>query len=244
MFTSMEIKSLNELEFNVYRYITENQKSIRYMSIRELADASHVSTSTVLRFCKKMGCNGYSEFKVEFKHYLDSLFKTKKKYDSSEITNFFNHAFTETYQNELEQIALILSQSENIIFIGIGNSACTAQYAARYFSNTGKFSVCVSDPFFPINQSLKTHSTVVAVSVSGETEEILYLANKFKINKCTIISITNSKDCTLAQISDYNINCYVSMQKIGPLDLTTQVPILYIIEQLAYRQCNCLPDNT
>lgn len=42
-----------------------------YMTIRELADASAVSTTTALRFCKKMHCDGYSEFRIRFKLYLE-----------------------------------------------------------------------------------------------------------------------------------------------------------------------------
>lgn len=34
--------------------------------------------------------------------------------------------------------------------VGIGNSGSIASYSARYFSNLGKFALCVSDPFYPI----------------------------------------------------------------------------------------------
>ena len=72
MFTYEEIMSLNELEMNVYQYVLRNKEKAGYMKIRELAKEAHVSTTTVLRFCKKMGCDGYSEFKVQFKLYLGS----------------------------------------------------------------------------------------------------------------------------------------------------------------------------
>ncbi|EIS31404.1 MurR/RpiR family transcriptional regulator, partial [Yersinia pestis] len=54
MFTYKEISTLNELELIVYNYIIKNTDKVMYMTIRELADASGVSTTTVLRFCKKM----------------------------------------------------------------------------------------------------------------------------------------------------------------------------------------------
>ena len=70
MFRCQEIKSLNELELEVYNYIVRHQEQVVEMKIRELAEAAHVSTTTVLRFCKKVGCNGYSEFKLKYKMYL------------------------------------------------------------------------------------------------------------------------------------------------------------------------------
>lgn len=54
MFTCQEIKSFNALELEVYNYIMRHQDQVVEMKIRELADATHVSTTTILRFCKKI----------------------------------------------------------------------------------------------------------------------------------------------------------------------------------------------
>ncbi|MGN0324217.1 MAG: MurR/RpiR family transcriptional regulator [Oliverpabstia sp.] len=244
LFTSAEIKNLNELELAIYNYIASNQNVVQYMTIRELSLAAHVSTSTILRFCKKMGCEGYSEFKLEFKHYLNSLSKPHMNYDASEIGNFFHHAFHEEFQLKIEHIAEIISRHSCVIFLGIGNSGCTAQYAARYFSNAGKFCLCVTDPFHPVKPDNLLNPIAVAISVSGETEEVISLANRFKVNGCPLISITMSQNCTLAHISDYNLNCYISLNKKGALDFTSQVPILYIIEQLGYHQLDYISSDS
>ena len=53
----------------VYEYVVKDPEKVKYMRIRELADEVHVSTSTILRFCKKMGCSGYSEFKLQLRDY-------------------------------------------------------------------------------------------------------------------------------------------------------------------------------
>lgn len=53
----------------VYTYVSKHKNQVMYMTIRELAEAAGVSTTTVLRFCKKMGCDGYSEFRIRFKLY-------------------------------------------------------------------------------------------------------------------------------------------------------------------------------
>ena len=62
LFTAQQIQSLNELEVLVYRYINEHPNTVPFMRIRELAAEAHVSTTTVLHFCKKMGCDGYAQF--------------------------------------------------------------------------------------------------------------------------------------------------------------------------------------
>ena len=65
MFSYEVLQSLNDLEMLVYSYIMEHKEEVQYMTIRELSQAVHVSTSTVIRFCKKAGCDGYSEFRVD-----------------------------------------------------------------------------------------------------------------------------------------------------------------------------------
>lgn len=56
MFTHEIVKSFNQLEMDVYNYIVQNEEQVIHMKVRELADAVHVSTTTILRFCKKAGC--------------------------------------------------------------------------------------------------------------------------------------------------------------------------------------------
>ena len=72
MFSYETIQLFNDLELVIYNYIMKNSSQVQYMTIRELADAVHVSTSSIMRFCKKAGCDGYAEFRVKFKLYLES----------------------------------------------------------------------------------------------------------------------------------------------------------------------------
>ena len=60
MFSHAAIASLNNLEMLVYNYVIKNRDKVMYMTIRELADAAGVSTTTVLRFCRKLKCEGYA----------------------------------------------------------------------------------------------------------------------------------------------------------------------------------------
>ena len=71
MFTHAAIANLNGLEMLVYNFVIKNRDKVMYMTIRELADAVGVSTTTVLRFCRKLNCEGYSEFRVRLKLYLE-----------------------------------------------------------------------------------------------------------------------------------------------------------------------------
>lgn len=67
MFSYEEIQKYNETDICIYKYIVSNIDKVRYMTIRELAKAIHISTSTILRFCNKNNFEGYSDFKEALK---------------------------------------------------------------------------------------------------------------------------------------------------------------------------------
>lgn len=232
MFKYETIQSLNDLEMLVYNYIIEHKQEVKYMTIRELADAVHVSTSTVLRFCKKNNCDGYSEFRTKFKMYLSEEKKKQPQNGIDEISHFFQTVSTPAFENTLSVVSNVLKNAKQIIFIGIGTSGHLGKYGARYFSNLDKYSQYIEDPYFPINSDME-NTVVIALSVRGETVEVIKLAERFKLHNCKLISITNQSACTLAKMSDYNLSYYVTERMVGDeYNITTQVPVIYLIETL------------
>lgn len=244
MFTYEEIMSLNELEMTVYQYILKNKEKAGYMKIRELAEEAHVSTTTILRFCKKMGCSGYSEFKVQFKMYLKNQIEPETDIDISNLTDYLKRFKTEDYMKTIDQAALMLQQSSSIIFIGVGTSGMLAKYGARYFSNVGWLSLCIDDPFTPVFGEHQEETVVVALSVSGETEQVLGMANGLKMKGCRLISITNTPNCTLARMSDCNISYYMPVRKTARyFNITLQAPVVTILEILGNKLYRLAPER-
>ena len=235
MFGYEVIKSLNDLEMLVYDYIMKHKQTVVYMTVRELADAVHVSASTVMRFCKKAGFDGYSEFKVRFKMYVKEEARHQNVEDLQELQEYFDKAGTTSFQNAVYEAADIVRAAKQVIFIGLGTSGILGKYGARYFSNLGKFSQYIEDPYFPVLGGVDD-LVVIALSVSGETEQVIEMVNRFKQNQCKIISITNRNSSTLAKISDFNLSYYVMEADIGNhVNMTTQVPVIYLIEAIGRR---------
>ncbi|MBN0818814.1 MurR/RpiR family transcriptional regulator, partial [Pseudomonas aeruginosa] len=82
------------------------------MTIRELAEAAGVSTTTVLRFCRKLQCEGYSEFRVRFKLYLEQNEPQQANIGASEIMSFFKSVNNDEFDELLEQAVDIILVSE------------------------------------------------------------------------------------------------------------------------------------
>lgn len=238
MFNYEIIQSLNDLELSLYRYIMKNAEKVVYMRIRELSDEAHVSTTTILRFCKKVNCEGYSEFKVKLKMHIQKNEENKISDDTSIIIDFFRKLDNSELDKKLNVVCDFIKEARNVIFIGTGTSGILCKYAARYFSSIGRFAMYIDDPYFPRNYRMYEESVIIAISVSGETATVIDHISNLKREHSTVISITNSENCTIAKISDLNISYYVQREKIGISDITTQIPVLYIIESIGKRLHN------
>lgn len=232
MFSNELIASFNELEMSLYNYIVQNSEKVAYMRIRELADETHVSTATILRFCRKLHCEGFSEFKVKLKIHLKENKKTTIKSSQHSIVEFFERTLKGDLEEKIRQAASLVNLADNVIFIGIGSSGILAEYGARYFSSLGKFSMYIKDPHFPIHSKLMFNSVTIVLSVSGENNFTVTHLHQLKQKGSKIISITNTRLSTIAKSSDINIPYYVTEEFIEEANITTQVPVIYILESM------------
>lgn len=239
MFSHELLASFNELDLSIYNCIIKNKNQISHMKIKDLADEAHVSTATVLRFCKKIGCEGYSEFRLRYKEYLKHENSHGNDTNETTLKGFVSRINSQDFQSSIDMAYDMLKDSQRIIFIGIGSSGILGKYGARFFSNVGRFSLYVEDPFLPILQDMAHDTVTVALSVSGNTEQTIYLANQLKERGSRLIAITNNSDSTLSRIADCNITYYVPEIMAHDTNITTQVPVVYILETLAMKFYNC-----
>ncbi len=250
MFTYEQIQSLNELELAVYNYVIQNIGQVRTMKIRELADQAHVSTTTVLRFCSKMGCDGYSEFKLRLKILKEKAAIKEVQDDVSGMLDFFTKINTTEFKEIIQSCATMIEKAQRVFFLGIGSSGILGQYGARFFSNIGIYSSHVTDPFYPMPDT-EEQSVLIVLSVSGETEMILQQVSQYKQKNFKIISITNSENSTLGKVSDGVVSYYMPIKVMGHhYNVTTQVPVVHIIEslgrsaqQLRFQKERCLSEK-
>lgn len=238
MFECDVIQSLNELELSVYEYIMKNREKVMYMKIRELANEAHVSTTTILRFCKKVKCGGFSEFKFKFKMYLEDNPNREIIEDASSTIENLKRIANPDYDEKIEQLCNLVINNDNVIFLGGGLSGIVGKYGARYMSSIGKFATYIDDLLFPHTNEYYKKALIIVISMSGETSEIINAINELKKGKCIIASITNSENSTIAKMSDFNISYYVQEERLGAVNITSHLPPIYILETVGKRIYN------
>jgi len=247
LFTTQQLKNLNDLELEIYKYVSQNMNQINKMKIRDLATELHCSTTTILRFCRKLDCNGYTEFKLKLK-----MLQSRKKIDLSNQDD--ESAAFQYFQNmnprlndEIKEAANLVYKANRIMLMGMGTSGIMAKFGARYLSNMGKLVHYVDDPFYPVPDEFYKDFAIIIISTSGETTEMIDKINRFKTLNATTIAITNSATSTMAKISDFSLSYYIPIEKrsdyLNVHDVTTQVPVVYLIEKLGKEVYKLIQNN-
>lgn len=234
MFKQEILNSFNELDYSIYNAVLRYGTRIASIQVKELADTAHVSTASVVRFCKKIGCNGYSEFKYRYREELQNTASTQIPGESKELNTILEYVKSPIFLEKINMAFRYLQAATHVLFLGVGISGDLTNFGARTFCNVGCFSLCINDPFLPIPLLKGTNPVVVALSFSGTTEETLHITQRFIENGSVVISITNTDKNPLAQISDVNIPYFVNeIPILGLGNLGTQIPALYTLELLA-----------
>lgn len=117
-------------------------------------------------------------------------------------------------------IELLSCCKSKVIVTGIGKSGVIAQKIAQTLTSTGTIAVFVhpSDALHGSLGVITTGDVVIALSNSGETDEILLLLPTLKNRGIKLISIVGNLDSTLARQSDVVLDASVD-QEACPLNL-------------------------
>lgn len=239
LFTYQQISGLNDTEVLIYRYVIKNISSVIKMSVRDLAEATHVSTATIVRFCQKLECNGFVEFKTKLKLFKEGLMLPEADDQIDILLEFFNYARSDDFKKKIEEFVVYIKEAKSIVFLGIGTSGLLGKYGARYFSNVGYYSQGITDPYYPPPVDKNESSLVIALTESGETREVIDQLKMYQSLNTKIVVITNKPGSTIAQMADLGIYYYVK-DVILPqtYNISSQVPVLYILERVTHELQN------
>ena len=78
------LSSLNQKELDLLKFIYLNSTAISCQTIQQFSNNVHVSSSSILRFCKKIGFSGFSELKSNIRTKSNSSSSHKEKATSLE----------------------------------------------------------------------------------------------------------------------------------------------------------------
>ncbi len=203
------LSSLAPAEQRVGKLVLTDPRSFANLPVGELADRAHVSKPTVVRFCRSMGYDGLSDFKlklagsvsegVPFIHRsVDVDDKTSdvlvKVIDNTvaAFLRYRNDASTFAIEKAVEALAATHKTGRRIEFYGAGNSGIVAQDAQHKFFRLGVNTIAYSDGHMQVMSAsmVGPGDCVVIVSNSGRTRDLMDACDIARKNGATTIVIT------------------------------------------------------
>jgi len=205
------LPSLAPAEQRVAKLCLADPRAFAKLPVGVLADRSHVSKPTVVRFCRSVGYDGLADFKrklagtvnegVPFIHRsVDSDDKTAdvmvKVIDNTvaAFLKYRNEASTLAIDRALAALMVAYEGKHRIQFFGVGNSGVVAQDAQHKFFRLGVNTVAYSDGHMQVMSAstLVPGDCVVVISNSGRTRDLMDACDIARKNGATTIVITAS----------------------------------------------------
>ena len=142
---------------------------------------------------------------------------------------------------QIDNIVQHISKSENLYITGSGTSYNAARISRYLMSKYAKLkieSIISSElPFSP--DSIEKNSTLIAISQSGESADVLEAVKIAKESGAKILSIVNHLNSSLSQESDVviGLNCGPEIGVAATKSFTSQLAILYKITNNLCNTC-------
>ena len=205
------LPSLAPAEQRVGKLCLADPRAFAKLPVSVLADRSHVSKPTVVRFCRSVGYDGLADFKrklagtvnegVPFIHRsVDTDDKTSdvmvKVIDNTvaAFLKYRNEASTVALEKAIAALLTAYQDKRRILFFGVGNSGVVAQDAHHKFFRLGVNTVSYSDGHMQVMSAsaLEPGDCVVVISNSGRTRDLMDACDIARKNGATTIVITAS----------------------------------------------------
>lgn len=225
--TQLEFElNFSQSEKQIAKYILNNGEDVLSMSVKELSKKTYTSPATIVRLCKKIGLEGYNEFKIKYSAELQFDKRNKKRIDvnfpfqpndddetiAKNLLSMTKEVLNDTHQlidfNNLKTIVDILYNAQEIDIYGSGNSILVGLSFQHKMARIGKN---VNIRTIPGEQIFLTsisneNKAAILISYSGETSDLIRFAEILKIKKTTIIAITSLGDNQLSKLANYILN--------------------------------------
>lgn len=217
------LPSLAPAEQRVGQLVLDDPRAFATQPVTLLAERAHVSKPTVVRFCRSMGYDGLSDFKlklagsvsegVPFIHRsVDTDDKTGdvlvKVLDNTvaAFLKYRNDASGHAIELAVNALMRAYQNGHRIEFYGVGNSGIVAQDAQHKFFRLGLHTVAYSDGHMQIMSAsvLRPGDCVVVISNSGRTRDLIDSVEIARGHGAVTIVITASGS-QLASIADIHL---------------------------------------
>lgn len=218
-----QYSTLSKVGKRIADYILADPVHITSISIQQMATELDIAESSIIRFCKIVGCAGFSEVKLLLAKYspksVRTIFEDLSETDS--ISTISESVFSRNIDTleralqlldfeKIEQAVGVLSRAENILILGVGASGTIAEDFYIRLMRIGFRAVSLTDSHLMQIQASQCgpDTAVIAISHTGKTREIVSAVRTARECGAPTIGITGYPDTPLKEVSDICLELY------------------------------------
>ena len=218
-----QYSTLSKVGKRIADYILADPVHITSISIQQMAAELDIAESSIIRFCKIVGCAGFSEVKLLLAKYspksVRTIFEDLSETDS--ISTISENVFSRNIDTleralqlldfeKIEQAVGVLSRAENILILGVGASGTIAEDFYIRLMRIGIRAVALTDSHLMQIQASQCgpDTAVIAISHTGKTREIVSAVRTARECGAPTIGITGYPDTPLKEVSNICLELY------------------------------------
>lgn len=200
-----------ERERNIRDYLMEHPESILSMTAKQLGEVSYSSTAAVSRFCRKIGCQDYGEFRLRF---LSELQNTEEMPENSaehfviqqqenvmtimnKIADIDTLAVEKTKRlltiDQMARVGKMVHEAKYIDFYAFDMNIHLARYGCSQFFHCDKVANTYTEDNIQKMMALQNNENHLSIMIShtGSNKKLVELAKDLHRAKAKTILITS-----------------------------------------------------
>lgn len=231
---------LRPAERRVADYVLSD-RGVIYRSITEVAEASGAGYGTIVRYCRRLGCSGFHDFKIRLALESSGTGAQRRARRgegglleaAAQAAEALRAAAEGVQPRALKAAARAVARARRILAVGYAGSYPTALDLAYRLSRLGLEAAAEPDGHMQAIRasSLRPGDVLLAVSFSGSTKGILTAAEVARGARAKVIALTNYALSPLAETSDYVLT---TSARTGVLEaeVVSRIPAQFVAESL------------
>lgn len=247
---------LTASEKKVADYVVDKTDTAPHQSISQVAEACGVADATVSRFCRKLGCHDYSEFKLAMAEYASLSGRVTNGPLTGEVTpdDSIEVMSRKLYQSEVDAIgqtasmieptkirraADILLAADQVLCMGQGGSMIMAEEAAHLFTTTYQNFFAISDDHLQISRAAiaSPGDVILYFSYSGATRELMDIIPIAHGRGMIIILVTRFPNSPGAQQVDLVLQCGSNESALQLGSAEARIAQIYLLDIIHTEMC-------
>ncbi|KUJ84550.1 MurR/RpiR family transcriptional regulator [Microbulbifer flavimaris] len=217
--------SMSNHEQRIADFLLDNVEEVREQSSKALAERIGVSQSSVVKFSQKLGYKGYSDLKLSLTESLartallpkaihgdiaigDDVTTVAQKLIARKTVSL-NETLAVNPEARLLEAVGLLAGAGRILMAGVGASSLVGKDLAFKLMKLGKPVLVESDTHVQMANAatLGEGDVVFAISESGQTQEIVRVAEAGLAQGAVVISLTSFSRNPLVEVAGVNLFC-------------------------------------